>query len=483
MLTGTIQQTLRCHSMVRTGDRVLVGLSGGPDSVALTHALDELRADLGIDLVIAHFDHQLRDDSAEDVAFCRELARVLDLPFVAGKGAVAARAKEEKRSIEDAARASRYEFLFHQAARQRCRRIAVGHTMDDQAETLLMRLTRGSGLRGLASAYPVTTPADRSPVSSDAPAVIRPLIEIRRQQVMDYLCARGLAHRHDPSNEDRRFTRNRLRHEVIPWMTAELNPRLVETLARSAALLRDEEDFMEGQARQAFSTAATAGAEDVRLSVQALQEAHPALRRRLARLAAERTAGDTRNVTRTHVSDVLGLLAPGKSGREVHLPGIVVERSFDELVFVPKSGRSRRECHDNGYNDFEYRLEIPSKLSIRECRGLLTAHLLEPLRTGDEPGAAAGNAVVVGVEDGISELGVRSPRSSDRFRPLGAPGTKSLARYLMERKVAKRQRGRVPLVVRADDPDEIIWVAGHSISERARLGAGCRGLLLEWIDQ
>lgn len=483
MLTTTLLRTLRRHSMVEAGERVLVGLSGGPDSVALTHALDALRAELRFDLVVAHLDHGLRESSAEDEAFCRELASSLELPFVSGRAEVATKARREKRSVEDAARAARYEFLFREATRLRCRRIAVGHTMDDQAETLLMRLTRGSGRRGLASAYPVMTPGEWIHVGDDPAAVIRPLIDVRREQVIDYLAEHGLGYRLDPSNDDRRFTRNRLRHDVIPWLAKELNPRLVETLARSAALLRDEEDFLELQARQAFSTIATSRGEEIRLSISALVDVHPALRRRLARLTVEHIAGNARNLSGTHVNDVLDLLAPGKSGREVHLPGVVVERVFDELVFAPKSGRHGREGPDNGYNGFEYRLTIPASLPIRECRGLLTAHLVESVRLGDGRGAAAGNAVVIGVEDEISELRVRSPRASDRFRPLGAPGTKPLARYLMERKVDKRQRRRVPLVVRADEPDEIVWVAGHSVSESSRLGAGRRHVYLTWTNQ
>ena len=191
--------------------------------------------------------------------------------------------------------------------------------------------------------------------------------------------------------------------------------------------------------------------------------------------------GDTANLTSGHVADVLGLLEDGKSGREVHLPGLTAERSFDELIFTTRATRGRKQ-RTNGYNRYDYRLPIPSKLQITECRGLLTAHLVESVRAGDEPGAAAGNAVDIGIEDGLSELRVRNPRPSDRFRALGASGSKPLARYLMERKVVKGDRRHVPLVVRADE-DEILWVAGHAVSERARLGAGRRRLHLEWMSQ
>lgn len=481
MLTTKVLRTIRRHSMVRPAERVLVGLSGGADSVVLAHTLFALRTKLGIELIVAHLHHGLRAEADDDQAFCRELADALHLPFVTGRIDVASRAKAAKRSIEDEARRSRYAFLSEQAALNGCDRIACGHTMNDQAETLMMRLARGSGMRGLSSVYPV--------VKKENVDIIRPLIDVRRQEILAYLEECGHSYRDDASNLDRRFTRNRLRHDVLPYVADALNPRLVETLARSAEILRDEEDFMETRARKVFAETRAIGKAGISLSVSALAALHPALRRRLTRLAVEHAKGDTANLTAGHVADVLALLEEGKSGREVHLPGLTVERSFDELFFTSKATRAPRgrEQRTNGYNRYEYRLPIPAKLHIRECRGLLTAHLVQSVRAGDGPGAAAGTAVDIGiedrgVEDGLSQLRVRSPRPSDRFTPLGAPGSKPLTRYLMERKVAKRDRRRVPLVVRAD-ADEILWVAGHAVSERARLGAGRRRLHLEWMSQ
>jgi len=331
-----------------------------------------------------------------------------------------------------------------------------------------MRLARGSSSRGLAAVYPV--------VKKDDIDIIRPLIDVRREEIIAHLEGRRLDYREDASNLDRRFTRNRIRHDVLPFLRDQLNPNLVATLARSASILRDEEDFMDTEARRALVEATRASERGVCLSIPALAATHPAIQRRLIRLSIERASGDLNNVGSRHIDDVLALLERGKSGREIHLPGVTAERSFDELV-IARAGQSRPV---NGYNVFEYRLAIPAKLAIDECRGLLTAHLAESVRAGDEPGAAAGNAVVVGIEDGQSELRVRSPRPSDRFRPLGSPGSKSLARYLMERKVAKRDRRHVPLVV--DGDDDILWVCGHAISETARLGAGRRRLHLEWMS-
>ena len=165
----------------------------------------------------------------------------------------------------------------------------------------------------------------------------------------------------------------------------------------------------------------------------------------MVRRAVEVLRGHTRNLSQRHIEDVLSLLENGKSGREIHLPGLVAARSFDRLSLSRGSGRSRRKRFPNGYNTFEYRLRIPAELPILERQGLLTAALLGPIRIGEEPPKAAGNAVVVGVVGEAEDLVVRSPRSADRFQPLGAPGAKPLTRYLMDRKVAKEERHQVPV--------------------------------------
>ena len=476
MLLDKVLTTITRFGMVRPSDRVLVGVSGGADSVTLSHVLTELRGTLEIDVELAHLHHGLRPEADDDEAFCRGLSERLGLPFTSARVDVEGLAARSKRSLEEQGRVSRYRFLAEQAARRGCTRIAVAHTMNDQAETFLMRALRGSGARGLGSMRPVTDER------------IRPLIELRRDEILDFLRGRELGYRDDPSNRDLRFTRNRLRHDILPRL-GELNPQLVETLARNAEILRDEEDFMEKAARLAFDELASGNLKSgptITLSVEALAALQVAIKRRVVRRAVEVLRGHTRNLSQRNVEDVLSLLENGKSGREIHLPGLVAARSFDRLSLSPGSGRSRRKRFPNGYNTYEYRLRIPAQLPILERQGLLTAQLVGPIRSGDEAPKAAGNAVVVGVEGEARNLVVRSPRSADRFRPLGAPGAKPLARYLMDRKVAKEERQQVPLVVRPGSEnrgDDILWVVGHGVAETARLGKGRVHLRLEWVSQ
>jgi tRNA(Ile)-lysidine synthase len=449
----------------------MVGLSGGADSVALTELLVELSPRLGTTLVLAHMNHGLRPEADEDEIFCRSLSERLSLPFVSRRVDVAERARTHKRSVEDEGRIARYEFLEAQAERFGARRIAVGHTLDDQAETFLLRLLRGSGARGLGAIHPVRNGR-----------IVRPLIEVRRGEIESYLEERGVGFREDASNADPRFTRNRIRHEELPRLLT-YNPRIVETLARSASLLRDEEEWMEAETAKAFDALADLSESEIQMDGRALLRLPLALQRRVVRLAIERLRG-LADVTSGHVEDVLALVQDGRSGRELHLPGLKVDLSFDRMRLRSRPPAWARKARERGYNGFEYPLSIPARVRIPECLGTLSTRMAEssgePDWRVDNP--PFGDAVVVGVDGCLPELKVRSPRPGDRFHPLGAPGSKPLSRYLMERKVSRDLRSRVPLVVRGDSKEEILWVVGHGVSEASRVSAGSSRLALTWVE-
>jgi tRNA(Ile)-lysidine synthase len=495
MLTSKVIRTIERYRMVHSGDRVLVGLSGGADSVALTELLVELRPRLGINLVLAHLNHGLRAEAEEDEAFCRSLSERLSLPFASGSVDVAEGARKSKRSIEDEGRSARYRFLEEQARRFGAQRIAVGHTLDDQAETFLLRLLRGSGSRGLGAIHPV-----KAVKALEDCRIVRPLVEARREEIESYLEERGAGFREDASNADPRFTRNRIRHQEIPRLSSTYNPRLVETLARSASLLRDEEEWMEAAAKDAFDALASVSREEIRLDRRSLTRHPLALKRRLVRRAIERLRG-LGDISHRHIEDVLALAEEGQSGRELHLPGLVIELSFGEMRLRAGSSPRGRKARERGYNGFEYRLSIPARVRIPECLGTLSARIAEPnrepdgpegpegtavARTGDIEHPPFGNAVIVGFEGSVPELRVSSPRPGDRFHPLGAPGSKPLSRYLMERKVSRDSRSRVPVVVRGasgldGSKEEILWVVGHGVSERSRVSVGSSRLSFRWV--
>lgn len=484
MLIRQVAETIQKHRMICAGDRILVAISGGPDSVALTQALFDLRHKKSLapfELILAHLNHNLRSESDRDEEFCSEFAAELGLAFVSGRSDIKAEARRERRSPEEAGRLARYRFL-EQAARQRgCTRIAVGHTRNDQAETFLLRMIQGAGTTGLGAIHPI----------SRGGRLIRPLLAVKRQEVMDYLASRGLRYQTDRTNLDCSIPRNRIRHQVLPFLEKQFNPSLIDTLSQTTDLLRDEEAWMDGAARQALKEmAGPQGDSEVKLPAGRLADLPPALARRVVRLAVTGVKGDLRTWSARHVNQVLHLTAPGKSGRQLSLPGVECFRSFDDLWIRPTHGtgaeRKPRVSSDQsaqgGYNGYEYELPVPGRLEIPEAGGVIATEESQP---GPLP-AAAGCSVVVGLPgedtDRDTGLSVRNPRPGDRFRALGAPGTKPLSRYLMEHRVERRRRRRIPLVVRGER--EVLWVVGHGVSELSRVGPGKdRMLHLTWVEE
>jgi tRNA(Ile)-lysidine synthase len=308
-LVAAVDRALRAAGPLPPGAAIVVGLSGGADSVALTDALAALRRRRGLRLVAAHLDHGLRPGAAEDAAFCAGLCRSLDVPLRSGRADVRGRAAREKGGIEQAARRERFAFLRRVAAEEGAAAIAVAHTRDDQAETLLLRLLRGAGATGLAGMRP------------RAGDVVRPLLAVSRQEVLDYLRERGLEWREDPSNRDPAHRRNRVRHELLPYLEARFNPRVREALARTAALLADEAAHVRAEAESLLDGVAREEGGDLVLRREPLARAPKAVARAALRQALLR-AGGLEKVGADHVERLLRLAcSKAPSGRRLPLPG------------------------------------------------------------------------------------------------------------------------------------------------------------------
>ena len=331
-LVAAVDRSLRATGMPPRSSTVVVGLSGGADSVALLDALASLRRRRGFRVVAAHLDHGLRAGSADDAAFCAELCRALDVPLRVGRADVRGRAARERGGLEQAARRERYAFLRRAREEESAFAIAVAHTRDDQAETLLLRLLRGAGATGLAGMRPRT--AD----------VVRPLLAVSRDEVLAYLRERGLAWREDPSNADLAPRRNRVRHELIPYLEERFNPGVRASLARTASVLAEEAAHLRGEAEALV--AATAREEDGALVLRrsALAEAPTAIARTAIRQALVRAGGLAR-VGAVHVEGVLRLArAKAPSGRRLPLPGGREARFTRDDVRVERRSRPGGEA-------------------------------------------------------------------------------------------------------------------------------------------
>ena len=328
----SVRRANQVHGLMRRGARVLVAVSGGPDSVALLRALLRLQPALRLRLHVAHLNHRLRPEAADDAAFVRALALSWNLPVTVREEEVEHRCRREGWSLEDGARRVRYEFFAAVAAQQSAEAVAVAHTADDQAETVLMRLMRGASLLGLG-AIPPKRPLEGA-AGAPAPAaarrrrqpdvwVVRPLLGVWRDEVLAYLREEGLAYREDASNRDSRFLRNRVRHELLPLLQREYNPNIKGTLAQLAEQSRADYAYLsEAAARQwRRVSAADRSPAAVALSIPRLRRQPKALQRQLVRQAIERVKRGVGQLEFRHWQEVERLVAERPVGTVLDLPG------------------------------------------------------------------------------------------------------------------------------------------------------------------
>jgi len=334
-LAAEVRHAIDRHGMLVGGETVVAAVSGGADSTALLQVLLALRADLRLTIHVAHFNHRLRADADADAAFVAEMSHGLGLPHHEGRGTPREYAERTKRSLEDAARHLRYAFLVSAAARAGAEAVATGHTLDDQAETVLMRLLRGTGARGLAGIPPVR--------AHDGVRVIRPLLLIPHAALEAVLRARGVAWREDPTNRDHAMLRNRVRHVLLPMLEG-YNPDVRRTLSRLAEVIREETAALDALAAPAVNAVLSGSAPVVRVVLEPFLRLPPALQRRALREAVRRARGNVQGVGFVHLEGARRLAIEGRTGGIAELPGgarIVRVRGALEVRGEPVPQRRR----------------------------------------------------------------------------------------------------------------------------------------------
>lgn len=438
-LVARVRRTIDDRELLKGGERVLLAVSGGPDSLAMLHAMARLRRRYGLELIVAHFDHRLRPGSERDLAVVAREAGALRLPVVAGAAETTERAPGT--SPEEDARDKRMAFLQATARDRGAVRVATAHTLDDQAETVLMRMLQGHGIRGMSGINPRRW------------YYVRPLIDTSRAQVEAFCRALRLRPVRDPTNDDPAFLRNHLRHEVIPPLEQRVNANLKRSLARISDVLRDEDAYLDERA------AAGAPAEVVdgraRVSVEQLAALPPALQRRALRLMTWLYNGVVHTAEHTERMRILALR--GRTGQRIDLPeGLRASLEYGYLVVAqhrPLPSASPETLVVPGETDL-----VAWNVRVRAWIGAE-----RPERWPD----GRSNAVVDA--DRIAfPLRVRRWAPGDRFRPLGMRAMKKVGDFFTDSRVPERERGRVPLIV--DEADRIVWIVGHRIDDRCKVG-------------
>ncbi|MEZ5317722.1 MAG: tRNA lysidine(34) synthetase TilS [Vicinamibacterales bacterium] len=466
-ILSSARELIARHRLLGSGDRVAIGLSGGSDSVALARALIDLARGAPWTIAgVVHVHHGLRGAEADDdETFCRALAGGWGLPIVVEHVDVGAGVAASGRSLEVVARELRYAAFERAVSAMHATRVATGHTQDDQAETVLLRLLRGAGARGLGGIR-----VRRGPY-------VRPLLGCRRAELRQYLAELGQPYREDLSNDDRSITRNRLRHEVLPVLER-FSPGAVPALARCAALAADDEVFLQAAAIKAASGIVLSGEAppgSVRLEAPALAALPLAVARRVVRHLADTLAGDIR-WSAGHIDQVVDLARDGRGPGQVDLPGLVAGRRGPVLTL------RRALAAPEVPAVFERALAVPGRVEVPEAGIAIEATIEPPAggapRDGTSPGMGTGRTarlVRVGLAGVALPLVVRSRRPGDRMRPLGAPGRRKLQDVFVDRKVPREDRDRVPLVV--DAGGRIVWAVGVALAEGCRVTAPEAGVV------
>jgi len=470
-----------------------VAVSGGADSVALLRLLGEIRGELGVTLSVLHFDHQLRGAESDlDAEFVAELARALGLELILERADVAAEAKRSRLNLEEAARRLRYGFFARVIDRGAATRVAVAHTADDQAETVLAHLIRGTGPTGLAGIYPV------------AGTVVRPLLVIRRAALREYLKAMGQAWREDATNQDPQRLRARIRMQLLPKIEHHFSPRIAEHLCELARFCREEQVFWAALVEERYDALVRREDDALNISVGALvdpfghgagadklqrgkiqhgAQVQPwrALTERLIRRLYQGARGDRRELSAEHVEQVIHLATQSTSGRSVELPGgIVVGRRFDDLFFsagrIGEAGRGRGETVRRPIT-YHYVVNLPARgtaaVSVPELGTRFCLKLIDWAGTQRETN---GDSQVLDVDSLRAPLILRNWRPGDAYAPHGRRQTRKLKQMFLA--------ARVPIGVRRGWPvlesaGQVVWARGMPVANGFCARGGTRtGLVI-----
>jgi tRNA(Ile)-lysidine synthase len=433
---------IKKFNLVKPGDLVLVGVSGGPDSVALLHILWKLKETLGISLHVAHLNHLLRGKEAEaDARLVEQLAQNLALPFTIEQFNVASFRQKTGLSLQEAARIGRFNFFERLAKEIRANRIALGHQADDQAETILFNLLRGAGISGLKGMLPARG------------IYIRPLLNVRRQEISSYCGQNLLPYRIDASNLKPVYTRNRIRLQLLPLLEQKYNPQIVPALIRLGQLSQEEDAYLEKQAQQVYKELLLeTGKDSLKFTLDKWSSYPGPLLRRVLRQVWRRLAQIEKNLSYQHIDKLMELIENPHEGRILTLPLNIRAVKNGQVLTFWREEKGKPE----GRIDYLYVLNVPGATLIPEINCFIQAEIKPRPLIPDFKDLTIQEAVFDFSRLNLP-LFVRCRHKGDVFMPLGLKKTVKLKDFLIKQKIPREKRDKIPLVTNGEG---IIWVGG-----------------------
>jgi len=454
----TIQEkfdrTIKRYGLIHKGDRILIAFSGGADSTALLSLFLEIKREWDLDLGLGHFNHRLRKQADRDEALVRETGSSLGLPVYTGSVDVKAYSAEYGLNLEEAGRLLRYDFLKKTALRIGASKIATAHTQTDQAETFLIRLMRGSGRKGLSGIFPAVDGK-----------IIRPLLEIKRSEVEKYLGEKKLSFQVDKSNWDKRFLRNRIRLDLIPFIKKRYDPQITAHLANAALVLQEEEALLSQMSEEAAAKAVRAEHGGAILDAVQLSRLPLAIARRVIRIFIEDVKGDLRAVSFHDVETVREL----EEGKKAHLK--------KDFILIREKNLIRKLQEGEGKTEYFHDWSGKKPLTIGELGVTVFSELIAKEEWSGE--FHDQKRVALDRDKLQFPLTVRSRQDGDRYRPCGAPGSKKIKEIFRARNISPSVRDQHPVFLSGG---EIVWVFGLPVSEKHKITNRTRTIFLLTFD-
>ncbi len=472
-----MRRYIRDHQLIHAQDRVLIGVSGGPDSMALLHALCQLQRQLHIKVFAIHVHHHLREEEADnDSTYVQHRCREWGVPCKVISVNVHAYAEQHKVSKQVAARECRYQAFYRVAEEWECNKIAVAHHADDQVETVTMRLIRGTGLSGLTG-IPL-----RREVEGTNLTIVRPLLSVKRMEIEDYCLKHDISPRHDSSNDSDAYTRNYIRHHVTPAMK-ELNPDIHSTISEMVDTILEEDRYMSVEAEKHISDILISVDErEARIYLVPLQRLPLALQRRVILLIlnclSERWRFSSQNWGKVHIDQILHVTKKTEGSQQLHLPGPwTFEREYEWLKVSKHADQSISGKRTGHTSDMLASLVEEGSVSWHVANTTYMITVKSVQQQSDRSAIHQTNPVSKRDEGGVQykvqfdkqhiegRLAVRTRRSGDKIQPLGMKGHKKVKDIFIDSKIPVSQRDKWPIIV---DQAGILWIPGLKVAERGR---------------